>query len=153
MATASATPARAFRDRLRIDFVFMQADCLTLENPSLAILRPLSQSCGKLKRGAELGWRDADHTPEDLCEMARAAVAHFETNIDKAARSFADQLLGKRDSLAGDKLQRSHASRLLENMREVRGAQFHQFSESFNRDFLSKMLGDVILDLAELTNG
>ena len=85
--------------------------------------------------------------------MARAAVAHFETNIDKAARSFADQLLGARNTVAGDKLQRSHASRLLENMRKVRGAQFYQFSESFNRDFLSKMLGDVILDLAELTNG
>jgi len=64
--------------------------------------------------------------------MARAGVTDFEAHIDKAARSFADQLLGKRDSLAGDKLQRSHARRLLENMRKVRGAQFNQLSELFD---------------------
>jgi hypothetical protein len=36
--------------------------------------------------------------------MAWAGVAHFKTDIDEAARSFADQLLRARNSLASDKL-------------------------------------------------
>src|SRR3954465_1452122 len=45
MATARAVPARVFRDRLRREFVFMRADHLSFMNPSLVILRSLSQSC------------------------------------------------------------------------------------------------------------
>src|SRR6266511_2529365 len=37
-------------------------------------------------------------------------------------------------------------------MRKVRGTQFHQFGEAFDRDFLRKVFGHVILDLAELVN-
>jgi len=76
------------------------ADYLTWRTPSLAILRLLSQSCGKLKRDPELRRRDAHHSPKDLREMARAGVAHFESDIDETARSFADQLLGVGNSLA-----------------------------------------------------
>lgn len=78
-------------------------------NPSHAILRRLSGFCGKLKRAAELGWRDSDNPSEHLCEMAWAGVANFEAHIDKAARGFTNQLLGARDSLSRDELQRSHA--------------------------------------------
>src|SRR5436190_24193115 len=38
-------------------------------------------------------------------------------------------------------------------MGKVRRTQFHEFSHLFNRDFLGKMFGDVILDFAELVNG
>src|SRR5689334_17766989 len=101
-----------------------------MRNPSQAILRRLSGFCGKLKRAAELGWRDSDNPPEHLREMAWAGVANVEAHIDKAARGFTNQLLGARDSLSRDELQRSHAGRLLEHMGKVRGTQFHQFSES-----------------------
>src|SRR5437867_1588461 len=48
--------------------------------------------------------------------MARTGVADFERDLDLAARSFADQLLGARDALTGHELQRSHAGGLLEDM-------------------------------------
>ena len=56
---------------------------------------------GNLKRTPKVRRRDAHHAAEDLREMARAGVAHFESNLDETARSFADQLLGAGDSLAG----------------------------------------------------
>ena len=59
----------------------------------VAILRVILKRTPKLRR------RDAHYAPEHLREMARAGVAHFESDFDKAARSFADQLLGARDSL------------------------------------------------------
>jgi hypothetical protein len=37
--------------------------------------------------------------------MARTGVADFERDLDLAARSFADQLLGARDALTGHELQ------------------------------------------------
>jgi hypothetical protein len=60
--------------------------------------------------------RNAGFPSEDLREMAWAGVADFEPDLDQAARTFADQLLGARDALAGHKLQRSHAGGLLEDM-------------------------------------
>jgi hypothetical protein len=84
--------------------------------------------------------------------MAGAAVADFKPDIDETARSFADQLLGTGNSLARDELQWSHASRFLENMGKMRRAQFNEFSQPFNSNFLCEVLGDVILDFAELTN-
>ena len=68
------------------------------------ILRRLSQSCGKLQRPPELGGSDADDAAEHLCKMACAAVAHFEANIDKAARRFANQLLRARGRHAAREL-------------------------------------------------
>ena len=85
--------------------------------------------------------------------MAWTGVAHFQTNIDKAARSFADQLLGAGNSLAGYELERSHARGLLEDMSKVRGTKFHQFGEALYRNLLREMFGDVILNLTELANG
>src|SRR5438034_834559 len=85
-----------------------------------------------LERTPKLRRCDAHDTPEDLREMARAAVADFEPDLDEAARSFADQLLGPRNALAGHELQRSHAGGLLEDMGKMRRTQFHQSSESFN---------------------
>ena len=41
----------------------------------------------------------------------------------------------------------------LKTWAKVRRTQFHQFSESFDRDLLRQMLGDVILNLTELANG
>jgi hypothetical protein len=84
--------------------------------------------------------------------MARAGVADFEAYIDKAARCLPDQLLGARDSVSRDELERGYACRFFENMREVRGTQFHEFSKPFDRDFLGKMLSDVILNLSQLSN-
>src|SRR5688572_32991811 len=85
--------------------------------------------------------------------MARAGVAHFESDLDETARCFSDQLLGAGNSLAGHELQRSHAGGLLEHMRKVRGTQSHQFSETLNRDVRREMFGDVILDFPEFANG
>src|SRR5438046_10299111 len=104
------------------------------KNPSLAILRPLSQSCGKLKRATELRWRNSNHTAEDLRGMARAGVADLEPDIDETARSFADQLLCARYALAADELEGSHASGLLGELGQVRGSQLHQLRESFGSD-------------------
>ena len=52
-------------------------------------------------------------------EMARAGIAHFKTNFEEIARSFADQLLGAGNTFAGDKLEGSHARGLLEDMGKV----------------------------------
>ena len=97
----------------------MQARCLTLTSPSLVILRRLSQYCGKLKGAAERGWRDTNYAAEDLREVARAGVAHFEADVDEAARGLPDQLLGMRDALAGHEVQRSHSGGLLEDVGKV----------------------------------
>ena len=59
---------------------------------------------GNLKRTPKVRRRDAHHASEDLREMARAGVAHFESDLDETARSFTDQLLGAGNSLAGYKL-------------------------------------------------
>src|SRR5436190_18498511 len=93
---------------------------------------PCRDSAGNLKGAPKLRWRDADHTAEDLCEMARTGVAHFQPHIYKAARSLPDQLLGAGNTLPRDELQRSHAGRLFENMGKVRRTQFHQLSETFD---------------------
>ena len=107
----------AFGDPLRIEHVFhFPSQCLMIRNLSLAILRPLSQSCGKLKGATESRWRDANDTAEDLGEVTGTCVADFETDLDEAARSFADQLLGAGNPLAGDELQGGHAHGLLENV-------------------------------------
>src|SRR5881392_495091 len=130
-------PEIACKDRVRMDFVFiMQSHCHKRRKPSLANLRSLSQSCGKLKRTAELGWRDANHAPENLREMARVTVTRFKSDLNETARCFADQLLCAGHALAGNELERSHARGLLEDMSKVRGTQFHQFGETFDRDVL-----------------
>jgi len=54
--------------------------------------------------------------------MAWAGVADFDRDLDLAAQSFADQLLGARDALTGHELQRSHAGGLLEDMESARSS-------------------------------
>lgn len=54
--------------------------------------------------------------------MAWAGVADFDRDLDLAAQSFADQLLGARDALTGHELQRSHAGGLLEDMESARNS-------------------------------
>src|SRR5687768_11096355 len=101
---------------------------------SLVILRRLSDCCDELKRAAELGRRDPHHPAENLREMTWTRITDFQAHIDQAPRRFADQLLSARDSLARHELQRSHAGRLLEHMRKMRPAQFHQPGKLLNRD-------------------
>src|SRR5687768_10362623 len=84
--------------------------------------------------------------------MTRAAVADLQTDFDEAPRGFTDHLLGARDALASDELERSHAGRLFEYMGEVRGTEFHQFREPLNRNFFREMFTDVILHPAKLSD-
>src|SRR5258706_12555339 len=82
--------------------------------------------------------------------MARAGVADFKSDLDEAARGFPDHLLGAGDALARHELQRSHAGRLLEDMGEMRGTEFHQLGEAIDGDFLREILSNEILHFAEL---
>src|SRR4051812_23881358 len=78
-----------------------------------------SNPAGKLEGATKCCGRDAYDTAEDLSEMARAGVTNFETDIYEAAGSFADELLGARDALAGYEVKGSHAGGLLEDVGKV----------------------------------
>src|SRR2546423_15373400 len=71
----------------------------------------LSEGATKLRR------RHACNAPKYFSEIARAGIADVQSNLDQAARSFTNELLGARDSLPRHKLQRRHSSRLLEHAR------------------------------------
>ena len=124
----------------------------TFESSALAMLLCLSRSCGSLKAAAELGRGHAHNSSKNLRKVARAAVADLQTDIDKTARRFTNQLLSASDALPRHELQRRHARRLLEHVSKMRRTEFDQSRQPFHRDFFSQMRGDVILDFAEVMN-
>src|SRR5206468_8928770 len=105
----------------------------------------LSRSCGAccvpaenqrtwLERVAELTWRDANHASKYLSEMARARIADIQRDLNQAARGFPDELLCVRDPFARHELQWRHTGGLLEHMKEMEWAEFHEFSQLFDCD-------------------
>src|SRR5271165_3295507 len=96
--------------------------------------------------------RHANHTPEDLSKMARARVSDFESNLDDAARRFADELLGASDPLSPNELQRRHPRCLFEDARKVERTKFHQSGQCLDRNVLSEPLAYVVLHFAKLSD-
>ena len=105
-----------------------------------------------LELAAELRRRYTNHTPEHLSEMARARVAHVKRDLNQAARRFADELLRMGDAFARNETQRRHASRLLEDTREVEGTELNELGQHFDRDLLGEMFRDEIPHLLKLAD-
>ena len=74
-----------------------------------------------LQRAPKLRRRDANYASKDLREVARVFIAHFEADLDQAARGLTDELLGARDPFARDELERGHPACLFEDTREMKG--------------------------------
>src|SRR3989442_1739570 len=91
---ATAFPTSGQRTQITsLGELFLSRSCDHCRNPA-----------GNLKRTPKLRRRDAHHASEDLREMARAGVAHIESDLDETVGSFADQLLGAGNALAGHEL-------------------------------------------------
>ena len=70
----------------------------------------------------ELCGRHARNAPKNFAERARARIADFERNLDKAAGGFTDELLCAGDPLPRHELQRRHSRCLLEHTRKMERA-------------------------------